>query len=53
MKVLKKVLEKCGIFKSANITEEIDKDNSAKVIINTTILTIVIILFVKVILLLF
>ncbi|MFW6377593.1 MAG: hypothetical protein ACOCZ5_03000 [bacterium] len=41
------ILRKCGIFKAANITDELDKRNAIKVLINITIMLVVILLVVK------
>lgn len=51
MNLLKKVLEKCGIFKSANVTDEIDKQNAIKVLVNIIVMVITVIVIVKIVVL--
>jgi len=46
-KSVEKILEKCGIFKSANVYENEDKMNAVKVIVNIGIMLTVVLIIVK------
>jgi cytochrome b subunit of formate dehydrogenase len=46
-KGLEWLLRKCGIFKAANVTDELDKRNAIEVLINIVIMLVVVLLVVK------
>lgn len=52
MNLLKKILDKSGIFKAANVNDDKDKENGIKVLINIIIMLVIVTVIVKIIVIL-
>lgn len=52
MNLLKKLLDKTGIFKAANVSDDIDKENGIKVLTNIVIMLVIVTVIVKIIVIL-
>lgn len=52
MNVFKKLLEKTGIFKAANVSDDIDKENAIRTLTSIVIMLIVVTVIIKIVVIL-